>query len=157
VSRLRHFVKIFTGRESRDFLEKVEKQWGAAPELDFAFLQTQKEKIYMISKSLGEIDASKLRIDTLGLYFAELKHNELRLSIEGSQLVGPSATKNVVELDKDEFEQWLKGNDVVKQADVEGFVLIKHGNYFAGTGKYRDGVILNFVPKARRLMVSELP
>ncbi|MBI4140217.1 hypothetical protein HY485_00100, partial [Candidatus Woesearchaeota archaeon] len=101
---------------------------------------------------VDQIDFSKLRINSIGLYFAEFRNNELRLSIEGSQIIGPKATKNVVELNNDELKQWLRGEDLEKECDENGFVIIKHGNDYLGCGKIKEGKVLNFVPKARRLM-----
>ena len=77
------------------------------------------------------------------------------MSIEGSQLVGPHAKKNVVELDDAETMKWFKGEDLQKECkDCEGFVLMKHDRDFIGTGKYANGKILNFVGKTRRISVS---
>ena len=39
-----------------------------------------------------------MNTDMLDKLFGELKDDKLRLSIEGSQIVGPSAKKNIIEL-----------------------------------------------------------
>ena len=49
----------------------------------------------------------------------------------------------------------MKGEDLDKEFNGKGFLIIKHNNDYLGTGKYRDGRILNFVPKTRRLNVSD--
>jgi len=88
------------------------------------------------------------------MYFCELRGNEIRLSIEGSQIVGPKATKNIVEIDNDQVKQWLKGEDLeIKENNYSGFLIIKHNNYFLGTGKFKDNKILNYVSKSRRVNV----
>jgi len=46
--------------------------------------------------------------------------------------------------------QWLKGQDIDIKGNYKGFVILKHENDFLGTGKYKDGKVLNYVPKARR-------
>ena len=143
---------FLTTKELKPILALLKEQWGYEEKLEYAFVLTDKERIYIVNRSIDALDLTKLRINSVGLYFAEFRNNELRLSIEGSQLIGPKATKNVVELDNAELKQWLRGEDLEKQNDAQGFVIIKHGNDYLGCGKCKEGKILNFVPKARRLM-----
>ena len=85
------------------------------------------------------------------MYFCELG-KEIRLSIEGSQLVGPKATKNIAEITEQQAKQWLKGEDLeIKDNHYSGFIIIKHDNYFLGAGKYKENKILNYVGKSRRI------
>ena len=111
-------------------------------------------RLFVANKELFDVDFKKLRVNSLGLYFGELNKSELRLTIEGSQLIGPMATKGVVKLDDSELKEWLKGSDLDKETDEKGFVIITNGKDFFGTGKVKDGKILNYVPKTRRLSVS---
>ena len=143
---------FLTTKELKPILALLKEQWGYEEKLEYAFVLTDKERIYIVNRSIDALDLTKLRINSVGLYFAEFRNNELRLSIEGSQLIGPKATKNVVELDNAELKQWLRGEDLEKQNGAQGFVIIKHGNDYLGCGKCKEGKILNFVPKARRLM-----
>lgn len=145
-------TKFLTSKELKPILALLKEQWGFEQTLNYAFILSDKERIYIINRAVEMIDFSKLRINSLGLYFAEFRNNELRLSIEGAQLIGTHATKNVVEINHDELKQWLRGEDLEKQSDVQGFVIIKYGNDFLGCGKIKEGKLLNFVPKARRLM-----
>ena len=45
----------------------------------------------------------------------------------------------------------MKGEDLNIEGDYSGFVIIKNKNDFLGTGKYKDGIILNYVGKERRV------
>ena len=85
------------------------------------------------------------------MYFCELDNHGIRLSIEGSQIVGPEANNNIAEIDEQQTKQWLKGEDLEFKGNFSGFVIIKHNNDFLGSGKYKDGKILNYVSKARRI------
>jgi len=109
----------------------------------------------MINKDFSEIDIEKIRINSIGLYFGETFHNEIRLSIEGSQLIGKDCTKNILELNEKESKEWLKGIDIDKEVEDRGFVIIKHDKDFLGCGKAVESKILNYVPKNRRLRVSD--
>ncbi len=145
-------IHFLTTKELKPILSLLKEQWGFSEKIEHAFILTDKERIFIVNREIGEIDFSKLRINSIGLYFGEYRNNELRLSIEGSQIVGTKATKNVVELNNDELKQWLRGEDLEKESDATGFVIIKHGNDYLGCGKIKESRLLNFVPKARRLM-----
>ena len=139
-------------RELKEFFRLIEKQYGKVPEHfeKLAFIRG-KENIYTITKDVGMIDMKNLRINSIGLYIAEVKNGQLRLSIEGAQLIGPTATKNVCELSEEQLKEWFKGNDLKMKGTYEGFVILKNGTDYVGSGKYKEGLIMNFVPKARRL------
>lgn len=161
-------LKILNSKEIKEILNLINQQWDYNEKLDYAFLRNEtlkqkrfenpvfkKNKIIIANKEIFNLDFSKLRINSLGLEFAAIeKSGEIRLSIEGSQIIGKKAKKNIAELDEQEIKQWLKGEDVEKQLDAKGFQLIKYKNYFCGTGKYKENKLLNFVPKERRLNLT---
>ena len=145
-------LKILNSREIKEIYEMIEKQWGAKIKLDSGFLKNLKNRVFIITKDIAEIDTSKLRINSAGMYFCEIDSKGIRLSIEGSQIIGPKAAKNVVELDEEETKKWFKGEDLEKECeDCKGFVIMKNKNDFLGTGKYSNGRILNYVSKSRRI------
>src|SRR3989344_4473447 len=105
-------INILNTREIKKIRELTTEDYGYFPEEDYAYLQSEKGKIYLVNKYVGRIDLKKLRIDKLGLYFAEIKDDNVRLSKEGAQLLGKLAEKNkkklknVVELDKEEMKKY---------------------------------------------------
>jgi len=146
-------IRILNKKEVKQILNLIEKQFDAKLSIDYVFLKTEKEKIYLINKDISKLDLSKLRINSIGSYFGELKVNELRLSIEGSQLIGPKSKKNVLELNDGEMREWMQGNDLEKEGNFPGFFIIKHKDDFLGCGKWRNGKVLNYIGKARRIKV----
>lgn len=145
--------KVLNSKEVRAIGGMVKEQWGADFPSDVGVLQGSTGDIFLISRAVEKVDLERIRIDSLGLYFGELRNEELRLSIEGSQLVGKSGTRNVVELTGDELRQWLQGSTIGRQPEgCSGYVIVRHGPDFIGCGRCKSGVILNFVPKARRIM-----
>jgi len=139
-------------KELKHLFKQMEDYWGKLPALFKTHaLIKGKEKIYLIHRDIEHVNLENIRINNMGLYIAEVKKEQLRLSIEGSQLIGPVATKNVYELNDDELKQWFKGGDLTVEGPYEGFVILKHGTDYVGSGKFKEGSILNFVPKARRI------
>lgn len=149
-------LKILNTKEIKNIKKIIKNHWGADTELDYAFLMNDKGKIFIINREIGEIDLSKLNINNIGLYFGELMFGELRLSIEGSQIIGTFTKKNIVNLNEKQTEEWMQGNDVSvesKNLNLNGFIIIKHDKDFLGSGKYKEGKILNYVPKERRAYI----
>ncbi len=140
-------------RELKHFFRMIEEQYGKVPDSfeNLAFIRG-KERIYVINRDIEKVDMTNLRVNSMGLYIAEIKNEQLRLSIEGSQLIGPGATKNVCELNKEQLRKWFTGQDIGVDGQYEGFVILKYENDYIGSGKFKEGLILNFVPKTRRLL-----
>ena len=147
-------LKILNSKEKKEILNILKKQFGFEGKLDYAFLKNEKGKLYCINSEFSSIDLSKLRINTLGLYFARQVDKTIRLTIEGSQIIGKNASKNIVEITKEEMLDWLKGNDLTKEVSSKEFIILKHKTDFLGCGKCKEGKIFNYVPKGRRINLN---
>ena len=145
-------LKFLNRKETKEILKLIEEQWGAKLKLDYTFARNNKHRVFIINKDISKIDFSKLRINSIGMYFCDLE-NEIRLSIEGSQIIGPKAAKNIAEINESQVKQWLKGEDleIEGKSNYSGFVIIKRNTDFLGTGKYKSGKVLNYVSKSRRI------
>ena len=144
-------LRILNTREVRDIISKLEKQYDCVLAFDFAFLMDSNNKIFVVDRDAAQINFEKLRINSVGLYFAEVtKNGEIRLTMEGSQIVGPLARKNVVDLDEAQVRTYFFGEELIVEADVEGFVLLRFHEDFFGAARYKDGKILNYLPKYHR-------
>ena len=148
-------LKILNSKEAKHILNLIKEQWGCDFPKDYTFLQREDDKVFISNKDLAVVDFSKLRVNTFGMYFAEVRHGEIRLSIEGAQLVGPNASKNVIEVTPEIEKQWFAGEDLESETDCTGFVILRAGNDYLGSGKVKEGKILNFMPKTRRLNLSD--
>ena len=147
-------LKILNSREIKEIYRMIESQWGAKIKLDCGFLRNSRNRVFIVSKDLSKIDMSKLRLNSIGLYFCEIDNKGIRLSIEGSHIIGEKANKNIVEINEEETKKWFKGEDLEKECkECKGFVILKNKNDFLGTGKYSNGKIMNYVGKSRRLNI----
>lgn len=147
-------LNILPGKKVKLILSLLKKQFGFDDKLEYAFLQNEKGRIYLISKDISKLELAKIRINTLGLYFGELRNNEIRVSIEGSQIIGPKSNKNILSLDDNQKKQWLSGEDLTLDTDLKGFVLICNKKDFLGCGKVSNGKVFNYVGKSRRISIS---
>ena len=139
-------LKILNSKEIKSLLAQIEEQFEAKLDKNYVFLNNN-DRIYIVTKKISKIDFSKLRMNSLGMYIGTIEKDGFRPSIEGSQLIGKTAKKNIVKVNP---INWLQG----KQIDIEhanSYVLIKYENDFLGSGKIKNNILLNYVPKERRL------
>ncbi|MBU0615689.1 MAG: hypothetical protein KJ601_06355 [Nanoarchaeota archaeon] len=146
--------KILNKKESKEILKAIKDQWGADLKDDYVFLKNDKERVSIANRDIEKIDFERLKVNSVGVYICETQ-NGIRLSIEGSQLIGPLATKNVLKLEDKPARDWLKGIDIEYKGELRGFLIIQHNDDFLGCGKAVDGKILNHVPKTRRINASD--
>ena len=128
--------------------ELLKKQFGIDKEdfykLELEFEERGKHRIYAYKKCDINVEFYHY-----GVYFGTLEKDGLRLSIEGSDIIGRIAKKGVIEIDDERAIRWLKGEDI--EANVKGYAIVKWGNYFLGCGKGNGKILRNYVPKERRL------
>jgi len=142
-------LKILNTREIKEIYKKLKEQFGFDEKLNYAFLQDQKNKIWIVSRELDLIDFEKLRINTIGFYFGEIKFDEIRLSMEGAQLIGPVCSKNILELKESQVREYFKGHSVDVDCS-DSFKLLKFGDDFFGCGRVKKNVLINYLPKVHR-------
>jgi len=145
-------LKILNNKEKKKIIELMKNYYGTSEiKLDYVFMKNKDDKVYLLSKDFSKIDTENIRINSIGMYFAKLYPNGIRLSIEGSQLIGPLAKKNILEVNNDEVKNWVKGYDILTDERFNGYVIIKNNNDYFGSGFYREGKIENMIPKDRRI------
>lgn len=142
--------------EKDEILGKLNKQFGIT-KIPGEIIMRGKERMFLFT---GEIDKNQLRvleeitpIERVGAYFAKRVENidEVRLSIEGTQIFADQIKDNIFELSDDQVEEWMKGRELQIKTGKKGFLAMKYKENFLGTGKASEEKIGNFIPKNRRL------
>ena len=142
--------EVLNSKAVKKIMVELKEQFCFDDKLDYSFLKSKKDKIFILNKEVDFLPHESLRIDALGLYFGKYYNDGFRLSIEGSQLIGPKCSCNVVVLSQEQKHAWFRGEDI--SLDMEnGFVILKSGDDFLGCAKVKGFVALNSVPKARKL------
>jgi len=153
-------LKFFNKQEKEKFIKKLNEQFGIE-DLPFDIAKLGKERIIVFSGNISEKEILELdrvaRIEGVGVYFAKIdeKTQDLRLSIEGVQLIQSQITKNIFELEEKQAEQWMMGQEINITTGKKGFFIMKYKDDFLGTGKISAEKISNFIPKSRRLKYKE--
>lgn len=150
-------LTILNTREIKKIKEILIDNFNHFPTRDYAFLKNEKNRIFIVNKDISRINLKNLVIDKVGLYFAEVKPNYVRLSKEGAQLLALDAArkkkklKNVVILREREVKSYFQGQDLEKDLGEESkLILLQHQKDILGCAKYKEGQILNFLPKIHR-------
>jgi len=153
-------MKPLTSTDKKKILEQLNTQFGIT-NLPYLMIQFGAEKLRLYSGVLSKEELyyldNELRIENIGLYFAKYERNnqnninEIRLTIDGVQLLKSQITKNIVELDDIQANQWLSGNDLDIKTTDRGWKILKHKEEFLGCGKSTGERITNFMPKERRI------
>lgn len=144
-------LKVLNKKEIKKILKTINTQFGSDFNEEYSVL-ANKERIYILNKTFEGIPDEVLYYFQAGLYFASFMKDGIRLTIEGSQLVGKTATKNVLELSRNQLHEWIKGYDVHDLTVADGYYLIKYLDDFYGSGKVKESKLFNYVPKGRRLI-----
>jgi len=88
-------LKFISKKQKKEIIKYLEKPYNIEKlKISHKFLKDNRDKIYIINKKIDEIELNNYKLDLIGLYFCTLIHNEIRLSVEGSQLIGKYAKKN---------------------------------------------------------------
>ena len=142
--------EILNKKERDEIGSILNDQFGFNSFEDLIIVKAGNNKIWITNREILETDFSKIRTETLGLYFGKIEYDGIRLSIEGSQIVGKQAKKNIVNITEDQLFMWLRGFDLEIQCEST-YVLLKYKSDFVGCGKKKENGILNFIPKDRRI------
>ena len=143
-------IKVLNKKESKEIFGIINSQFGSSFNTEKIFFLSG-DDLYIANRETLEGIREEWRVNELGLYLGELKGNQIRLSIEGSQLVGPSAKQNVIEIDESQMKTWLSGAAIEIDHPDSTYVILKCGKDFLACGKIKGGKLLNFVPKTRRI------
>ncbi len=137
----------------REIEELIKENYDSDFSLDsFNVFIRKDQKVFLASKGLPMPLIEKS--DYL-LHFGTIKRNrKIQLSVEGSQLVGKTAKKNIAILDEENISKFVEGlpakPEKLIDCSVGNFVLVKHGKDFFGSGVLREGYIEGYIPKERR-------
>jgi NOL1/NOP2/fmu family ribosome biogenesis protein len=147
-------TKPINRKESGKIIKQINEDFGCDMSWmqdKYYFFLSDKNKVYIVNMKLNDIPLDNVKLNSHGLYFCEMSDHKIRLSIEGSMMVGKSAGKNVYEVDDATARSWLKGNDITCSENYVGFIILKNNDDFLGCGKVVNGQVYNYIPKIRRI------
>src|SRR3989344_9092248 len=122
------YIKILSEQEKRKIENQLHAQFGIK-ELPGKIVMRGEERLFFFT---GEIDEDGIRkleqsapIEKVGVYFAKLINEEIKLTIEGTQLLKDQITKGIFEINDEQAEEWMMGRELNIKTGLKGFVVIK--------------------------------
>lgn len=149
---MKNQIIILNSKERKLIRKQLEEQFGIKEFPDKVyFCVSKKDNVYITNKELFDVNHFLLRVSSFGSLFGTYTEDGFHLSIEGSQLIGSQATKNVLEVSSKQKESWLSGEDIeVNTNRIENQqVILKQDEDFFGVGKAKKNKIRNSLPKSR--------
>ncbi|MGB9598716.1 MAG: NIP7 pre-PUA domain-containing protein [Minisyncoccales bacterium] len=145
----------------KEEVAKIEKTLQEQYRVDFSLqsfsLFSIGNKIFLFSKDIEKIkeEILKIKIFSFGLFFGQFKKNKILLSLEGAQMVGKKAKKNVVLLNENSLRNFLLGFNVLDakefRCEPDAFLLLKYRGEIVGLGQKKKNYIENLTLKTKRL------
>ncbi len=152
---MRVSLNILTSKEKKFVVNQLSSQFGLSDKTflnDFMILKNNKHRLFLTTSNEKDKKFRIPRLEKAGMYFATInKDSTIRLSLEGTQLIGQTATEYILKLDPKQAENWLKGFDFDFEKVEDGYYLLKYNEDFLGCGLIRNNKMFNFLPKTRRL------
>lgn len=143
-------AELLSGRDAGDFLGEVRAAFGASFDESRRFFSKRDGEELRVFLYSGD-SLPDLKVEWIGLHVATLSPRGLLLTIEGAQLVGPSAERGVVSVSGETAKELMSGREVKMDGYAPRQVLIESEGEFICGGSTADGVITPYVPKSRRL------
>ncbi|MEM1654820.1 MAG: hypothetical protein QXY27_00575 [Nitrososphaerota archaeon] len=147
-------MRMLTSAERKHLVRRLMDQHGVEDAFESLILiRSGQGRIRAATKEAYEVACRLRKVQQVGLYVAKIVKGDVVLSIEGSQLLGSTITRNVVELSEEEAEEWMKAAPIQKSGRFEGrYVVARCGDFYLGSGRVsRDGRIYPQVAKWRRI------
>lgn len=147
-------LKIISLKEKAELVSQLNKQFGIKNVEGIISMRGQ-ERLFLFQGNFNEKKIHELEntipVERVGIYFGKLIGDKIRLSMEGVHLLKEQITKNIFELNKEQTEQWMRGNELPIKTGKNDFLIMKYQDDFLGCGKASAEKITNFIPKNRRL------
>ncbi len=153
---IKHSTYVYINKkELKEYLNVINERFDFNYDFykNHAFIKSS-DKIWIASPNVLAHNYSGLRIEGIGMVFARIIKDGIKITTNAVQLFGRYAKKNVFEISEEEKNLFIRGLDLMKELPTdEGYVILKYNDDYLGVGKYlpKQKLIKNMIPKARRI------
>lgn len=150
--------RFLNSKERKEVFEELNELYGIETK-EVLMMEAGKQKIRVFTGDMTKEEIMELnefaRIEVTGIYYASKKDEEIRLNFDVVSLLRNEILKNVVEISKEDFEKWIRGQDIEIKTQ-RGTVVLKYANDLIGVGKSNGEKVFNYVPKERKIKTQIL-
>ena len=150
-------LKILSINEKKKIEKFLKKRFGIN-KIQGLLVKRGEERLFLFQgnlnpKQISELE-DKIPLERVGIYFAKIVRDEPKLSIEGVQILKDQIKENIFEINKEQAEQWMTGQELNIKTGIKGFIIMKYKDDLLGCGNASEEKITNFIPKSRRLKIK---
>jgi NOL1/NOP2/fmu family ribosome biogenesis protein len=147
-------IQILNSKQQQEIAKSLKEQFGI-DQIFGRIMKLGEEKLFLFTGNATDEEIKKIEelvpVERLGVYFAKIIRDDVKLNIEGTQVLKNQIKKNIFEIDEDQATKWMQGQELNIKTGKRNFLVIKYNDNFLGCGKASEEKIGNFVPKMRRL------
>ena len=147
-------IQILNTKQTQEIAKSLKEQFGIN-EIPGRIMKLGEEKLFLFTGNATDEEITILEkivpIERLGVYFAKMIREDIKLNIEGTQIFKDQINKNIFEIDEEQATEWMEGHELNIKTGKKNFLVMKYKDNFLGCGKASEEKIGNFVPKMRRL------
>jgi NOL1/NOP2/fmu family ribosome biogenesis protein len=147
-------AEFLKSAEKRELMKEVEAVYGLSDIGNCLLIETGKKKVRAFSGSMSKDEIVKLaklvKVELVGMYMFSRKDAEPRINFDALTLLRDKITKNIFELNDEQFQMWIRGMDL-DVSTRSGTIVLKYGEDLVGVGKSNGEKIFNYIPKERKL------
>ena len=151
-------VEILDNTKKKKLIAQLENQYGIS-KLPYLVIRTGSDKYRIYSGNLSKEELKEIgkntRLELIGIKICKFDRENIRLNFDALNLpeIKKQITKNIIEIDNNQADKFLKGESIETTTNLKGYVVVKNKDDFIGMGKASaDGkIISNYIPKERRL------
>jgi 16S rRNA (cytosine1407-C5)-methyltransferase len=144
-------IHTFNSSKISEILKQISDNYGIDYNLweNFLFILRSGD-IYFTS--INDFDYSNLKFLRSGIKLSSLdKKVGWRLTSNAVQILGNKINRNVITLeDKEQLKTYFMGQKTKVSFPDSNFVIVKYKDYYLGSGKVKDSILLSYFPRSRR-------
>lgn len=150
-------LNFLKSSEKKELISQLEELYGIS-KLDYLLLETGREKIRGFSGTMTKEEIVELseiaNVEIVGMYLFK-KEGNLRISFDGTQILGDKIVKSIVKIDGENEKKWLMGENIILEGIESGIYVVQNSlGDFLGCGVSDGKKVLNYIPKERRVRKS---
>lgn len=147
-------AKFLNSKEKKELTIELEELYGINNLSNYQLLETGKKKIRAFSGTLSNEEIIKLaqsiRIEIIGMYMVSKRDDQARVNFDALPVLKNQITRNIIEINKEQLEKWIRGQDLEIQVQ-RGTIVLKYEDDLVGVGKSNGEKIFNYIPKERKI------
>lgn len=140
-------------KEKKELLKELEELYGIT-ELPYQLFRGGKQRVRAFSGTMSKEEILELsgiaRVEVIGMYLISQKDAEPRINFDAIPILKNQITKNIFEINEEQYQKWIRGYDLELQAP-RGTLIIKFKDDLVGIGKSNGERIFNYLPKERKI------